>query len=1080
MSKLRLVFKIVVMLLLIMVGVAVLYLATFDLNFYRQQLAESLGQAIGEPVSIGQVQFSLRAGPSIDCRNLVIGVADPARLQIETEHLFLKLQLLPLLSQRLEFSEIILQHPVIRLPARLNRPEPGAARGRAGLEKWLLNAQVQKLRLTDAEIRLPQAADQPSATLVLQLYLDNFRPQHSGHISLAGRLERDQDTSSFTLEGMLRFQDQITDWQTWDLQAKGGLGNLRPANWLAMFDIRPPALILDRIGQARFSLHGQPATGLSIELSAAGDELAVRGRDFRDIPLPPLKLTMLLTSIGNHHQLDRVDLKLGNTRVTGRGSIDRPGTDGSLDLQLKLASPVTALSQLLPVSGADSTGELLQKLLLAGRFELDLSLSMPFAELADPRAWISRLQLEAALSDTSLATGGFGQVTDLTLRLLQQNGHLQITSGRFNWLEAGFTLTGEATWPAGDSGWLTISISGEPDAGRLTRLLPQKLQDGVVLAGNIPTRLTLSGPLDNLKLDYRSDIKFLQGQFGSAYFKPAGLQGKIYAKGAIRNGLLQVPSAGITLPPFDLTANGALNLAAGNDFHAELQLAAIDLQRAQFRSPLLAHLKTRGQITAQGTIESSSARPMTFQGRISFQDFGLQITRVLADLQQINGTLVFSDKGLKTTGLNARLGKSPITLQGGVDSWDRPEIRLHLQGKTVRAEDVIFPSDQALLRDLDGRLKIDSGGIDFESVSVRLDGGTIAHVQGRMESFHSPHVALEISSSYGNLDEVIGLWQTHQPRPGPTPEPGHQPTTTEIRIHADQGQIGPFRFSAADGLLKTDGRGHLVILPLRFHHEQGYGVGQVVLDSSDPDRASLLMISGHLEDFDALPIYHDLLQRDGLVSGITSGDFYLQGEPGKNFIATSSGGISLRIDNGTLHRLPLISKLFSLLNVSQLLTLNAPEMSTEGMPFKEITGSFAMREGVLSTDNLVIHSNSMDMSLILDQDLNHGTLKGMLGVKPLKVVDEIVTKIPVIGWILAGEDKAVLTAHFSVSGSADDPEIVPAPATSIAKPIMGIFTRTLQLPGKMVTDFADALQNQPSTENGAQGPPAETTQPQPR
>jgi hypothetical protein len=96
------------------------------------------------------------------------------------------------------------------------------------------------------------------------------------------------------------------------------------------------------------------------------------------------------------------------------------------------------------------------------------------------------------------------------------------------------------------------------------------------------------------------------------------------------------------------------------------------------------------------------------------------------------------------------------------------------------------------------------------------------------------------------------------------------------------------------------------------------------------------------------------------------------------------------------------------------------------------------------------------------------------------VVDEIVTKIPVIGWILAGEDKAVLTAHFSVSGSADDPEIVPAPATSIAKPIMGIFTRTLQLPGKMVTDFADALQNQPSTENGAQSPPAETTQPQPR
>jgi AsmA-like C-terminal region/Protein of unknown function len=1082
MSKLRLAFKIVVMLLLMLVGVAVLYLATFDLNNYRQQLAESLGEAIGEPVSIGQVQFTLQAGPSIDCRNLVIGVADPAHLQIETEHLFLKLQLLPLFSQRLEFTEIILQHPVIRLPSsRPERSGPESASDNARLEKWLLNTQVQKLRLTDAEFLLPQTADQPPATLVLQLYLDNFRPQQSGHLLLAGRLERDQETSSFNLEGLVRFQDQLTDWRSWDLQASGTLGNLRPANWLAMFNVQPPALIIDRIGQAQFSLLGQPSKGLNIELTAPGDALAISGRDFQHFTLPPLKLTALFTDTVHHEQLDRIELSLGRILITGGANLDRAGPEGSLNLQLKLVSPLTDLSLLLPLSAANKTGELLQKTLLAGQLELDSSLDMPLADLPEPQKWLSRLQLTATLRDTSIATGVFGQATDLTLKLQQQNGHLQIISGHANWLDTRFEISGEAVLPTGDElGSLNLSVQGEPVAGRLTQLLPENLKAKVVLAGKIPTRLTLSGPFDNLKLGYLSDVKFLQGQLGNLYFKPAGLEGKLHAEGALKDGLLQIPKAGVTLPPFDLSANGTLNPAAGNGFHAELKLAAIDLQRAQFRSPLLKHLNTRGQLTAQGTLDSSKAGPLRFNGRISFQEFGLQITRVLADLQQINGNLQFSEKGLDTAVLNAHLGESPVTLQGGIDRWDKPEIRLHLQGKTVRAEDLIFPSEQALLRDLNGQLRINSEGIDFESVTVRLDGGTVAHIQGRLESYRAPHVALEITSAYGNIDEVIDLWHTDHPRPRPLPAPGHQPTTTEIRIHADQGQIGPFRFSDADALLKTDGRGHLVILPLHFHHQQGYGVGQVVLDSSDPDLAPLLTVSGHVENFDSLSIYRDLLQRDGLVSGLTRGDFNLQGEPGKNFLATSSGGVSLQIDNGTLHRLPLISKVFSLLNVSQLLTLNAPEMSDEGMPFREITGSFVLRKGVLSTDNLLIHSNSMDMSLIIDQDLKNRTLNGMLGVKPLKVVDKIVTNIPLVGWILAGEDKAVLTALFSVRGSADDPEVLPAPATSIAKPIMGIFVRTLQLPGKMVTDITDALQAKPKTESDTQTSPADAPQSPPR
>jgi hypothetical protein len=155
-----------------------------------------------------------------------------------------------------------------------------------------------------------------------------------------------------------------------------------------------------------------------------------------------------------------------------------------------------------------------------------------------------------------------------------------------------------------------------------------------------------------------------------------------------------------------------------------------------------------------------------------------------------------------------------------------------------------------------------------------------------------------------------------------------------------------------------------------------------------------------------------------------------------------------------------LSKVFSLLNVSQILTLKLPDMSQEGMPFNRLKGNCSLSKGILSTDDLFVDSNAMNLSLVGSADhAGHG-LDLVLGVKPRKTVDKIVTKIPIACWLLTGEEKALITAHFAIRGKSEDPDVIPIPITSVSEKVRGIFRRVLGLPGKVVTDVGDLLQGE--------------------
>jgi hypothetical protein len=94
-------------------------------------------------------------------------------------------------------------------------------------------------------------------------------------------------------------------------------------------------------------------------------------------------------------------------------------------------------------------------------------------------------------------------------------------------------------------------------------------------------------------------------------------------------------------------------------------------------------------------------------------------------------------------------------------------------------------------------------------------------------------------------------------------------------------------------------------------------------------------------------------------------------------------------------------------------------------------------------------------------DLKENTLDVYLGTQPLETVDVVVSKIPVLGYILTGDKKALLTYYFTVKGPLGDAEVKHVPFRSLGGGMAGLFKRLFLTPVKLFKDISGAAKSLP-------------------
>jgi len=1050
-----------------------LLVATFDLNRFRDEIQASLSGALSQPVHLGAARLSLRHGPAVDFADLRIGAGEGETGVLRAEHLLLKLEILPLLRKEVVFSEVSLERPHCSLTLQ---PTGEAQTGEPSLALLLDQGVLQKTVIRSLAVRngTLHLVDRRVPENVYTLNIEGLDAEIADlaldrpvRLQVSGSIVQEGVSSPFSLGGAVAVASARPDWRCLDVDLRMSLENFAPGPVLRRYLATEPQLDAAGALSLQLALRGTADTSMRFDGRLAGAELQWNLPDLYSDPLVFRELRCRGTWRGDGDRLGIADLALtaDDLAIAGEVTLDR--REEGLWLEGELTDGRISLLQLdhlLPDAQPDSTAARLKKRLGGGLLEIAA------ARFSGPVTGFARLdenfplqQAELRLRDATIHLDRVGALRALDFFATLDRERITVRDGTGLLLGAPIRFAGALHSPFAAGHKLELQADGILPLQHLLALAPSPPPQQLSATGPLPLQIRLEGPPQRLLLDLRANLEGIVINWEEKPVKAAGAPGDLFLTGEISSDRLELSHGRLQLAPLELRGRGEIKRQGKRDFFLALDLAPLQLQAATPFLPPLERLAPRGAISAHYEWTGGDGALRNRGGSLFLHDLGLHLTNNLAEINDANGELRILEDSLEFERVSAKLGISPIRVDGAVRHFAAPRIDLHVTAQTLRADELIFPSDKALLRDVDGHLAIDRNGIDFAPVKVRLDRGTSATVKGRLENFGAPQVTLDIEAERANIDEVIALWQTSTPRPAapaePSPSPqGRRKVALRIDARVGEGVLGPLHFQNASGVIGLDD-GALVIFPLRFAAGAGRCTGRVEVDKTTAG-TSLLKMSGHLENFDAESVQHELLKRRGLVTGVLHGDFFLEGEPGRNFLPTSLGGFNLHIKDGVLRKFQTLSKVFSILNVSQLFALKLPDMATEGMPFRRLKGNFSLNRGVLGTDDLVVDSNAMNLSLVGQTNLISGEIDAVLGVKPLRTVDKIVTQIPIAGWLLAGEEKALITAHFELTGKSDAPQVTPIPITSVSEKVLGIFKRVLGLPGKMVTDVGELLQGE--------------------
>jgi uncharacterized protein YhdP len=1046
-----------------------IFLATFDLNAYRESLAHRLSKALNQPVSIGSANMSWHRGPVFNISNIRIG--DP-RLEAQGEiaHLFLHPRLLPLLMGKVVFNDMVLEQPRYRLQVSPPAPDGKTAIPPAPLAALLQTVQVRKLNIVDGQLLLEDTRhpSEPLQIIAIDLHIRNLLTGRPAKLKLHAKLQQKNGVAILSAQGRTAIDPKLGNWHQAEHNLQLHLEDIATEQLLSWFSLPEGFPSLSGLANLDLTTRGSFAKGLYFDADLSGAKLTLAWPGHFESPpaLNNVALKGTWTASAHLNKLENLDLRLDDLILNGHLSLQRshqqPWLEGTLSSRPLALSDIR---RFLPDHIRLSEQSLLQRSLEHGIVQIHhLRFAGPLRSFGQAGARLPITDASITLNDAQLQWPPLPPLKELDCSLTLAEGKLHLSQGTAVLLETPLRFNGTAEHLLDDDMSLSFSANWEAPAGKLWATMSASDAGTGKIGGIIPISVSLNGRPGKLRGNLRADLAGCAIDIPHALSKPTGSPAELRFSGYQQQQKLMIDEGALNLEPFKLTFSGHLDLTGKHPLDMHMILEETDLAEAGYLVPLIASQRTSGTFSLTGQLSGSLVRP-DFSGQAHLAGAGLSLEGIEAPIRNATGSIAIHNTDCTFSGLQARLGDSPVTLAGKLTAEPEPTFSLRVKAPSIRAAELIFPGSAVVFHNLDGKAVFDRKGIRYEQIRFDLESSYNLSLEGIQTHSDPGIVELDIHGEKVSIDEILALWETD---PKPDTEEYKQDIRSIIHAEVDKGHYGPLSFSDARGTI-TAQNDTVNITPLTFHAGAGFCEAKMLIDNS-PEDQSLLTISADMNALEVEHLQEEWLQEKSLITGKLSGHFKLKGPAGRELLPRGQGQATIRIEDGVLRKFSFLSKVFSLLNVSQIFTFNLPDMASHGMPFSSLDATLQLADGQLSTEDLTVTSNAMNLSLVGKADLQQNQLDLLMGVKPFGTVDKIVSKIPLAGWILTGKNKALITAHFRISGSMEEPEVEAIPVTSVSKKVLGIFQRVLGLPGKVVTDVGKLFQ----TENGEQ---EETGQP---
>ncbi|PJA77966.1 MAG: hypothetical protein CO149_06620, partial [Nitrospirae bacterium CG_4_9_14_3_um_filter_51_5] len=150
-----------------------------------------------------------------------------------------------------------------------------------------------------------------------------------------------------------------------------------------------------------------------------------------------------------------------------------------------------------------------------------------------------------------------------------------------------------------------------------------------------------------------------------------------------------------------------------------------------------------------------------------------------------------------------------------------------------------------------------------------------------------------------------------------------------------------------------------------------------------------------------------------------------------------NGKGDLRLRNGRILTSQTLSKIVSLLNVQSIL-MGKINILESGFPVEQLTGTFTVENGILSTKDLALKSPVFALAAAGTYDLPTDQFDAIVTVSPFGAYSSLLKSIPLFGTLMKGERKGLTTALFEVKGPRTDPQVTYLPLQSLTGGILGL------------------------------------------
>ncbi|HKJ87360.1 MAG TPA: AsmA-like C-terminal region-containing protein, partial [Gammaproteobacteria bacterium] len=150
------------------------------------------------------------------------------------------------------------------------------------------------------------------------------------------------------------------------------------------------------------------------------------------------------------------------------------------------------------------------------------------------------------------------------------------------------------------------------------------------------------------------------------------------------------------------------------------------------------------------------------------------------------------------------------------------------------------------------------------------------------------------------------------------------------------------------------------------------------------------------------------------------------GQPGDFEAGRLNGGLRLAVRDGRFKEFYFLSKALATLNVldwpKQVLR-GFSDLGHSGLVYRNLRGKAAIDNGQLGIRKLVMNSAPLRLRADGGLDLRARTYDLTLRLQPLQTLDQLISAVPLVGYLLTGDEKVLASLEYRVEGPWSKPRV---------------------------------------------------------